>query len=118
MQVYFSLLNSSLDYAAPLFLNATSKNHDNIERYIRRAHKIICDATCANECIPNLLKRKRQRSLAWFTNIVKDPEHLLFHLLPIKSSRSNRLILPTSTSDKRFKSFEIACAIDYNKHLV
>jgi len=112
--VYNGLIGSLLDYAAPIFMNATIKNDDLLNSCVKRAHKIICGPNCKMNCIPDIASRRLTLSMNYFLKIINNENHILRPFLPPRSNRSTRLIIPYCSLQKFRDSFSIKCAIQYN----
>ncbi len=115
LQVYHCLLGTLFDYAAPLFMTANNKNNKQMDLCIKRAHRLICGPNCKELCINAVENRRMSLAMKKFTKILFNENHPLHSLLPHKSPRSERLIIPVCASNKRCQSFEIKCAIELNK---
>ena len=115
--VYYALLSSLLDYAAPLFMNATCKGNNILNRCILRAHKLICGSCCDKNYLGTIESRRGKLSLAHYNKIRLNPNHTLLQFLPAQSCRSKRIIIPACTLNSRLNSFEIQCAIMYNNSI-
>jgi ribonucleases P/MRP protein subunit RPP40 len=114
LQIYKCLMGSLIDYACPLFLNATLANDEVLKRITKRAHKIICGPLCMEKCIPDITSRRLELSMIFFKKIIGNTDHVLRPYLPPQSNRSNRLIIPFCSKQKYINSFPIKCAIQYN----
>lgn len=118
--VYNSIVRSLLDYASPVYLNPGSVQDNRSERVCKRAFKIIhgFDVRDCDKCdFFNLHKRRQELALRLLRKALINPNHVLHHLLPKTSHRSQRLILPHVTSSRRLNGFVIASALLYNSSL-
>ena len=114
IQVYNALIQSVIDLQFPIHMSFTSKDLARIGNLTKRAHQIICNYTCEEKCLPDMKVRWENLSSKLFTNINKDSRHILHPLLPNKSIRSHRFILPHLTSNRTINSFIIKRAIKFN----
>lgn len=102
--VYKCLLLPLLEYCSPLFIGMPKRICDRLEKLQRRAHSIICGRDCTCKNIEALSTRRLARGYA-VLNQMLSPSHPLNNLLPPKSVRSSRLILPHWKSKRRQTSF-------------
>ena len=100
IMVYQAFIQSIIDINYPIFNNFTNQDITRIEAITKRAHKIICNSECRQDCLPNFKTRWEILSCNLFNNIPQDKNHILHSLLPPKSNRSNRFILPHIKSQK------------------
>ena len=117
INVYFAYLQSLIDYLFPIFNNLTSHQINSIASITKRAHRIICGWNCSNNCLPNIEERCSTLASNLFRKVAKDANHILHDILPPRSSRSNRFLVPYTQSDKHLKSFLPQCVIAYNKNI-
>ena len=117
INVYFAYIQSLIDYLFPIVYNLTLKDINTVNSLIKRSHGIICGWTCTQDCLPDFHQRCKILSINLFKKAMNDCDHTLHPLLPHKSIRSNRLIIPYTHSDKHLQSFFPQCAIAYNKEL-
>jgi ribonucleases P/MRP protein subunit RPP40 len=115
INLYFGIFQSLLDYSFPIYYNINDKTIQRLTSIQARVHKVICGTQCKDNCLPGILSRRDMLSSNLFINIINNPNHILSPLLPGKSPRSNRFILPTLSSDKAINNFIIQNALLYNK---
>lgn len=72
--VYFTLIRSILEYAAPLFMAITKNVSSSLEKLQRRAHRIICGLHCVdvNCALSSLEDRRVLLSTRLFNNIMRN----------------------------------------------
>ena len=81
--VYFTLIRSILEYAAPIFMAISKNLSSSLEKFQRKAHHIICDSLCVdvNCALSSLADRRVLLSARLFPNIMKnDASHPLAYL--------------------------------------
>ena len=102
MTLYFTLIRSILEYAAPIMIGISKGLKDKLELLQRRAHRIICGSGCECTNFTNISERINiigRRMLERMSN----PSHQCNHLLPY--TRSNRLALPCINTTRYRKAF-------------
>ena len=112
--VYFATVRSVLEYCNPLFLNLTKKNSSRIARLQARFHRLLCGQGCADNCLESLDDRRRIQALKLF-DAAQRPDHVLHDLLPRRSSRSGRFLLPRMATVRRKNTFMHLCVLYFNK---
>ena len=117
IQVYYSYIQSLIDYLFPIINNLTSHQINDLFLVTKRAHRIICGWNCSDKCLPDFKERCNTLALKLFQKAAADPAHILHDILPIRSSRSRRFIIPYTHSDKHLRSFLPQCSINFNKDL-
>ena len=118
--VFYSLIQSILDYASPLFLNANAYLDSKFSFLCKRAFRIIhgFDIKSCTSCdLLNVQRRRRFLAMKLFREALFSPSHVLHLLLPKFSHRSNRLILPFARTKRKTDSFVFSCSKLYNESL-
>jgi Reverse transcriptase (RNA-dependent DNA polymerase) len=115
--IYFAYFQSILDYNFPIINSFSSKDKSRIRVVINRAHRIICGPTCSDTCLPDFEEKSDYLMKKHFEDIYNNPSHILYQLLPKKSHRSKRFILPTITSNRLMNTYIISNAIAYNNNI-
>lgn len=116
--IYNSLIRSIIEYASEILLNTDLNVINKLESAQNKAHKIICGPWCKNECLQNISERRVRHANELFNTILNNQSHLLHHILPVKSPRSERLIIPYCRTNRLLKSFIVSSAIEYNKNII
>jgi hypothetical protein len=106
--VYFAIVRSILEYCNPLFLYMSSRDQCRLDRIQRRFHKLLCGTNCKETCLENLSERRRSQAERLF-RAAMSPEHALHSLLPQRSVRSGRFLLPRLRTLRYMKSFMNQC---------
>ena len=115
--IYYTLLRSILEYAAPLFANLPKSICRDIEKIQKRAHRIICGIQRTNTChdchIISLEDRRTYLAQRLFDKMIKNDSHPLANLLPPK--RSNHIFIVPHINTNCFRvSFVIKCILTAN----
>ena len=120
VNVYNAIIRSIVEYASSVFLSPGKCLDLRLLRFCKRAFYIIhgenvrhcdlCDITA-------IVERRRINAMKLFKEIKSNPNHVLHHLLPLTSSRSNRLILPHAKTMREVNSFIFSCSMLYNDTL-
>ena len=104
MKVYHGLLLPLLEYCSPLFVGMSKNLANRLEKLQNRAHRIICGSDCQCGKLTSLSDRRMARALTLFSQAAAT-ESPLHSLLPEKSSRSDRAIIPLCKTKRRQTSF-------------
>jgi hypothetical protein len=111
--IYFGIMRSVMEYAAPLFVNLPKKDSKMLQALQNRFHRILCGKECREECLPLLAARRENLSIRLYQKAMCQDNHILKKILCPVSSRG-RLILPSVRTSRRLKSFAIQGAILLN----
>ena len=111
--VYFGLMRSVLEYAAPLFVGLSKKEETRLQILQNRFHRLLCGKQCKDECLPALDDRRKQQAVILYCSIL-NKNHIL-HNLACNVSKRGRLILPSALTTRRLNSFAMKTAILYNE---
>ncbi|MEL7307471.1 MAG: reverse transcriptase family protein, partial [Pseudomonadota bacterium] len=112
--VYFSIMRSVMEYAAPLFIGLCEKDSKRLQILQNRFHRILCGKECREECLPSLADRRKNLTLSLFRKALSEDGHLLRKILHPLSSHG-RVILPTIRTTRRLKTFTIQSAMLFNE---
>lgn len=106
--VYNAIIRSILEYASPAFGRLPTSLANKLERVQARCHRIICSPSPRTSCrcgsFPDLRSR-RQSAMLKLLNQTYLPNHILNTISPRRSKRTNRLILPHTTTTRFLSSF-------------
>ena len=103
--VYHSLITSLLLYAAPLFAWLPSRIEYMLDKFQRRAHRIICCGCCNCTAFPSLASVRKKRAISFLATCETYPEHPLHHFVPKRLPHSGHFCLPTASTSLRLHSF-------------
>jgi hypothetical protein len=107
--VYNGIVRSVLEYASPAFGNLPGNLEDELEKIQRRCHRLICRVPRSSQCrcnlFPRLSVRRNTISAKLFKSAVSNKSHILHNIMPAKSSRSTRFILPQLSTSRFLHSF-------------
>ena len=115
-----SIIQSVLDYGATVFMNCGVCLNARMLRLCKRAFRIIhnFDVKICDKCnILDIEHRRISLALKLYKTAIFSDNHVLHHLLPPFSCRSNRLILPHCRTARRAESFVFYCSQLYNEGL-
>ena len=117
--VYYTLIRSLLEYAAPIFLSLPQHIVSSLDKLQRRAHRIICgygiDCTCE---IDNLTFRRSATALKLFKKLKTSVTHpLTSHMCNIINVRGSHTLAHINTSHYR-DSFFNKCIILTNNIVI
>ena len=84
-----------------------------LDRFIRRAHRIICGCDCTCEQFLTINKMLMHHGLKFLRLCERNPDHPLRCYVPAHLSRSNHFALPFSRTTRRRNSFfSFFCYLD------
>ena len=119
VEVFYAIVVSIMDYASPVFLNPGVGLNHRLVRICKRAFFIIHgnNKDCDRCNFLDVSQRREKLSMKLFNCARLDNSHVLHRLLPVVSTRSKRLILPSIRTSRRANGFVFACSILYNQAL-
>ena len=122
LSIYNGAVRSLLEYASPAFGKLPKNLDEEVNKVQRRCHRIICEVPSSRNChcknFEQLSKRRESASIKLFTSAVKNKTHILHHIMPAKSHRSTRFILPPSSTTRLSNSFVHFTAATLNGNVV
>ena len=104
VRVYNAMIQSVVEYCAPVMVGMTAKNSMKIEKLRRRCHRIICDNECKCELLPPISERRLEQATRLFRRLT-DPTHILNHLIPDTLPRTKHYSIEATHTDRRQRSF-------------
>ena len=103
--VYHAIVTSLFLYASPVYGKITVTLLTKIERFQRRAHRIICGMDCQCENFPPLKEKFNDAGIKFLLSCETNLSHPLHHLVPPRLPRTGHFRLPSVRSARRLKSF-------------
>ena len=103
--VYHSLITSLLLYAAPLFSWLPCKIEHQLEKFQRRAHRLICSESCTCAAFPPLASVRKKRAVTFLICCENFKDHPLHPFVPQRLPRSGHFRLPCASTSRRLHSF-------------
>ena len=104
-QVYNSIVVSVFLYAAPLFVTLPQNISQKLEKFNRRAHRLICGSDCNCIRFPSLSSQRVTRARHFFVKCDSIAAHPLHSLVPQRMYYSGHFQVPHVRSSRRLKSF-------------
>ena len=121
-KVFFALIRSVLEYAAPIFMALPKNISEKIERIQRRAHRIICGDHCTNCSLPTLADRRVILGTRLFNKIINSgDEHPIAGLLSSFYStqcRNTKFIMPVINNNTYKNTFVIQNIFIHNNIVI
>ncbi len=111
--IYNGLIQPIIDYCLPIQFNLTKKDVNRLLTLQNRAHRIICNLSC----LANFYDRRDRLSSNLLAKISLNSDHIIYNILPHKSERSSRFILPNIQSNNFLNSFIIQSCINHNNSI-
>lgn len=113
--VYFGIMRSVMEYAAPLLLSLTEKDSQRLQFLQNRFHRLLCGKNCKKQCLPLLAERRNKLSTDLYKRALSQDQHLLKKTLCCVSAHGRgRFVLPTVRTTRRLNSFAIKAAMLLN----
>ena len=112
--VYKHLILSIIEYNSPLFIGATRKYSDLLERVQRRCHKIICGTNCDKTCLVPLKERREKQAMKVFEAALSNKTHVLHKFTPPTLHHSSHLSVQYCRTQRRANSFFPFCTRLHN----
>lgn len=103
--VYHSLITSLLLYAAPLFSWLPCAIEYRLEKFQKRAHRLICGESCTCTAFPPLASVRQKRAVSFLLSCEAVQDHPLHRLVPKRLPRSGHFRLPSASTACRLRSF-------------
>ncbi len=111
VKVYNGLIRSVLEYSSPLFVGMPAYLKIRLQRLQNRVHRIVCnfsitDPPCECTRFPDLDERRLHQSVVLFNSILNNENHhRLNDIMPGISSRSGRVVVPVTSSNRSQSTF-------------
>ena len=103
--VYNSILVSILLYAAPLFVSLPQNISQKLEKFNRRAHRLICGKECNCNRFPSFSSQRVARAKNFFAKCETIVAHPLHPFVPQRMRFSGHFRVPYVRSSQRLNSF-------------
>ena len=103
--VYHAIVTSMLLYASPAYGNLPRLLQEKLERFQRRAHRIICGRDCDCDRFRPISRLLKERGLHFLECCEREKSHPLHHMVPKRLEKSGHLLLCHSSTTRRLHSF-------------
>lgn len=103
--VYHAIITSVFLYASPSYGRLPSTLLTRLERFQRRAHRLICGATCSCNRFPPLVSRLEGAARKLLLLAESNAQHPLHELVPGRLPASGRFRMPVCLTSRRLNSF-------------
>ena len=105
IQVYHAIITSLFLYASPTFGHLPKKLLSKLERFQRRAHRIVCGPDCKCDCFPALAVKLEEAAVKLLLASETNSDHVLHEYVPRRLPASNRLNVSMCSTNRRQGSF-------------
>lgn len=105
VRVYHAIITSVFLYASPSYGRLPSTLLTNLERFQRRAHRLICGAACNCNRFPPLVSRLEGAAHKLLLRAEFNAHHPLHDLVPERLPASSRFRMPVCLTSRRLNSF-------------
>ena len=116
-QIYHALIASRILYAAPLFVGLNETLSDDLERFQRRAHRIVCGRSCKCVSFKSFKGERERQVIALLLRAESDIRHVLHGFVPQRLAASGHSSLPIVNTSRRLSSFILYSSILINSCL-
>lgn len=103
--VYNALITSLFSYASPTYGNLPVTLLQKFDRFIKRAHRIICACDCACENFPSIHDLFMKQGFAFLKQCETNVAHPLHSHVPMRLPRSRHFSIPYCVTSRRLNSF-------------
>ena len=104
-RVYHAIITSVFFYASPVYGRLPLKLLSKLERFQKRAHRLICGHDCTCDLFPSVSSKLEEAALQLLLSSESNHAHPLHKLVPHRLPASNRLSVPMSFTNRRLSSF-------------
>ena len=105
MFIYHAIVTALFMYASPVFGCLPLKLLSKIERFQKRAHRIICGSDCSCKLFPPIPSRLLEAAVRLLLISEANPSHPLYAYVPRRLPASNRLAMPMCATSRWLRSF-------------
>ena len=103
--VFQSIIGSLFLYASPAYGNLSKTLLLKFERFQNRAHRIICGRNCDCDRFRPISSMFLERGLQFLQSCELNSSHPLHYLVPKRLPKSNKLMIPFSSTARRQNAF-------------
>ena len=104
-QVYHALITSVLLYASPAFGQLSSTLLQKLEKFQRRAHRLICGPDCGCSRFPPLRGRFEHAAVELFLRAETNSSHPLHDRIPRRLPATQHFANPVCATNRRLNMF-------------
>ena len=105
IRVYHSIVTSILLYASPVYGRLPQKLLSKLDRFQKRAHRIVCGPDCQCDRFPSLSVKFEEVAVKLLLDSEGNFEHVLHDFVPERLPASNRLRMPFCSTNRRQNAF-------------
>jgi hypothetical protein len=105
VRIYHALITSVFVYASPVYGRLPVTLLTKLERFQKRAHRLICGPNCECNFFPPLASRFEDAAIQLLLRSESSVSHPLHDLVPERLPASNRFRMPTCCTNRRLDSF-------------
>ena len=105
IQIYHAIITSVLVYASPAFGKLPSTLLGKMEKFQRRAHRLICGPACNCSRFPPLGRRLEDVAVDLLLRAEANSDHPLYKYVPGRLPMTNRFRNPVCNTNRRLNSF-------------
>jgi len=113
--LFNGIIMSLIDYCGPVYGDLPISCENKLNSIVIRAHKIICNNNCNNNCLQLPKQRRLDQSIKLFENAYKDPKHSLHNILPKTLKFTKKLCEEYCTTALRKRQFVPFITTEINK---
>ena len=103
--IYHALITSVFLYASPVYGRLPVSLSSRLERFQKRAHRLICGPSCVCPLFPSLRVKMEAAAVKLLLRSEACADHPLHPLVPPRLRASGRLCVPACVTDRRLNAF-------------
>ncbi|MEL7308208.1 MAG: reverse transcriptase family protein, partial [Pseudomonadota bacterium] len=103
--VYHALITSLIMYASPVYGRLHAYLLNKLERFQKRAHRLICGSDCPCSDFEPIETRLNRACISFLLKCEGSEKHPLHVFVPQRAQRTGFLLLPYSRTEKRLRTF-------------
>ena len=110
--VYHALITSLIMYASPVYGHLSTGLMSKLERFQRRAHRLICGEHCPCNDFKAVDSLFNDAAINFLSKCEVQEKHPLHLYVPPRMTRTQHLVLPSCRTEKRLRTFfPFACML-------
>ena len=103
--IYHALITSLIVYASPVYGRLNANLLYKLERFQKRAHRLICGSSCICNSFESIELRFRKACVKFFLKCESSEKHPLHGLVPQRTNRTGLVTVPFCRTEKRLRTF-------------
>ena len=114
IRIHHAIVTSLFLYASPVYGRLPLKLLSKLERFQKRAHRMICGPDCYCDLFPSLSSKLEDAAVKLLLLSERNRDHPLHAFVPTRLPASNRFSVPMCVTNRRQNAFFCWATILYN----